>query len=375
MFLLVVILGCFFVKRKTNKPIIIGFASQLTGRQAELGVQERNGVQLAIEKINSSGGIDGRKIQLMTRDDFGIPEKAKIVDSELIKEGAVAIIGHTTSEQTLAGLKVTNPAKVVMIGPTVSTAELSNLDDYFFRVYPSFEDGFQIFSRYIYEKMNITQLAIIYDIDNYAYSNRYCKNFGDRFETLGGDITGEAKFSSIAKPDFFPLLSKLREAKAEGLLIIASDIDTAFIAQRARLMGWNVPLFTSSWAATDKLIKIGGKAVEGLIIEQAYALGSQIPTFNNFKLCYEDRFGNVPSYGATLAYDAAMILGAALKRTEGKAKGLKQALMNTTDFQGVMGTFSFNQFGDVKRPLYLSTIRNGEFINIDMLTYSGRGGE
>lgn len=373
-FLLIVISICFFIKGKTNKPIIVGFAAQLTGRQAELGVQERNGVQLAVEKINSSGGIGGREIKLIVRDDFGMPEKAKIADSELIKEGAVAIIGHTTSEQTLAGLKVTNPANVVMIGPTVSTPELSDLDDYFFRVYPSFTDGFEVFSRYIYEKMHITKLAIIYDVDNCAYSKKYGKILADKFQVLGGDISGEVEFSSSDEPDFYPLLMKLRETKAGGLLVIASDMDTAFIAQKARLMGWNIPLFTSSWAATDKLVKNGGKAVEEVKFEQAYALGSKSLKFNDFKLCYQARFGSVPSYGATLAYDAAMVLAKALKKTEGKAKGLKQALINTSDFEGVMGTFAFNKFGDVKRPFYLSTIRNGKFINIDRLSSSNYGG-
>lgn len=374
-FLLIVISICFFIKGKTNKPIIIGFAAQLTGRQAELGVQERNGVQLAVEKINSSGGIAGRKIKLIVRDDFGEPKKAKIVDSELIKEGAVAIIGHITSEQTLAGLKVTNPAKVVMIGPTVSTPELSSLDDYFFRVYPSFEDSFQVFSRYIYDKMKITRLGIIYDMDNCAYSKSYSKTFTNKFQLLGGSIVGEVDFSSDAKPDFSPLLLKLRESKADGLLIIASDMDTAFIAQRARLMGWNIPLFTSSWAATESLIKNGGKAVEKIKFEQAYALGSQAPNFNDFKLRYHARFGNAPLFGACLAYDAAMILAAALEKTEGKAKGLKQALIETGDFVGLMGSFSFDRFGDVERPFYLTTIHNGKFINIDVLSYNSHGGE
>ena len=205
-------------------------------RQAELGVQERNGVQLAVEKINASGGIAGRKISLIIHDDLGIPKEAESGDGELIKEGVIAIIGHATSAQTLAGLKVTNPANVIMIGPTVSTPELSGLDDYFFRVHPSFKNSAQAFAKYIYERSGITRMAIIYDKDNLAYSKTYSTIFTDEFQSLGGNITDEVSFSSVTQPDFSPLLSKLRESKAEGLLIVASDIDTALIAQRARLM-------------------------------------------------------------------------------------------------------------------------------------------
>jgi branched-chain amino acid transport system substrate-binding protein len=126
--LVVILFGTlvFFLKGCIKeKPIIIGFAAQLTGVQAEAGVQERNGVQLAVEKINASGGIAGRKLELCVRDDFGVPDKAKEAESELIKAGAVAIIGHETSAQTLAGLEVTNPAKVILLGPVVSSPELS----------------------------------------------------------------------------------------------------------------------------------------------------------------------------------------------------------------------------------------------------------
>lgn len=374
-FLLIVILGFFFIQKRNSKPIIIGFAAQLTGRQAELGVQERNGVQLAVEKINALGGIAGRKIQLIIRDDLGIPEKAQLVDSELIKDGATAIIGHATSVQTLSGLKVTNPANVVMISPTTSTPELSDLDDYFFRVYPSFKDSFEGFTQYIYKCSGIKRLAIIYDMDNSAYSKSYCTAFIDEFKALGGNITSEANFSSVAKPDFSPLLLKLHESKAEGLLIIASDMDAAHIAQRARLMDWQIPLFTSSWSATEKLIKNGGHAVEGIKFEHAYTLSSQTPIFNDFKTRYQARFGNAPSFGAALSYDAAMVLASALEKTKGKAKGLKQALIETRDFSGVIGTFSFNRFGDVQRPFYLSTICNGKFINIDKLTSNNYRGE
>ena len=115
-----------------KKAIRIGFVAQLTGVQAELGVQERNGVQLAMEKINAKGGIGGRPVELVVRDDLGTPEGARAADRDLIEAGVVAIIGHATSGQTMVGLSVTNPARVVMLSPTATTPELSGLDDFFF---------------------------------------------------------------------------------------------------------------------------------------------------------------------------------------------------------------------------------------------------
>jgi len=373
--LLIGIISFFFWRQNKNEPITIGFSAQLTGKQAELGVQERNGVQLAVEKINAEGGIAGRKLSLIIHDDLGRQEEAKSGDSELIKEGAIIIIGHATTAQTLAGLEVANSNNVVMISPTVSTPELSGLDDYFFRVYPSFKNSSENFAKYAYKFNGITRMAIIYDSDNLAYSKAYSTVFAHEFQSLGGNITDEVSFSSVDNPDFSPLLSKLQESKPEGLLIVASDIDTAFIAQRVRLMGWQIPMFASAWAQTETLINNGGKAVEGMKLEQAYTLNSNSQAFIDFQSRYKARFGKDPSFGAAFSYEIILVLSDALKKTHGNKDGLKQALLETHNFKGLMNTFSFDKFGDVERPWYLSTICNGKFIVVDKLASINSGGE
>lgn len=369
-FLSVGIMGFFSVKKSISKPVIIGFSAQLTGSQAELGVQERNGVQLAVEKVNAEGGIEGRKISLIIHDDLGSAKEAESGDKELIKKGAAAIIGHATTALTLAGLKATNPEHEVMIAPTVSTPELSGLDDYFFRVYPSFKDSSENFAQYVRKYNNITHIAIIYDRDNLSYSRTYSAVFSHGFQSSGGSITYENSFSSSERPDFSQLLSEVRESDAEGLLIVASDIDTAFIAQRARIMGLQIPMFASDWAQTETLINNGGKAVEGMKLVQAYSLASTSQNFIDFESHYRSRFGKDPSFGAVFSYEATLVLCQALKSTGGNKDGLKDALLGIHNFKGLMNTFSFDKYGDVERPWYLSTIYNGNFVVVNQLASS-----
>jgi branched-chain amino acid transport system substrate-binding protein len=373
LFLFTCILGLVLIVFIKNKPILIGFTSQLTGRQAELGVQERNGVQLRIEEINASGGIAGRKIKLIERDDYGIPEKAYYADRELVRAGVSAIIGHSTSELTMAGLKATNPAHVVMLGPTISTPKLSRIDDYFFRVYPSFQDSASAFAEYIYYQ-GLQRMAILFDTDNAAYVSSYRTAFAAKYKSLGGIITSSVGFSSVKHPDFSLLLMKLHECQPAGLLIIASDIDTALIAQQTRLLNWKIPLFTSAWAQTDTLIINGGKAVEGLMLEQSYVLANHSPKFLEFSLRYRARFGGNPSFGAAFGYEAASVLALALVKCQDNVKEIRQALLSIHDFPGVMGPFSFDRYGDVDRPFYLSSIRNGKFIVLKKLTSTLHGG-
>jgi len=364
----VAIFSLFFSSCIKKEPVRVGFVADLTGKQAEIGVQERNGVQLAVEKINATGGIDGRPIELIIRDDKGIPNGAKSADQELIDNGVVAIIGHATSGQTVAGLEVTNPAHVLLLSPTTSTPDLSGKFEYFFRVYPTFSESAKGFAKHIYQQRKLTKIAIIYDTDNAAYAKTYQNIFADQYRAIGGVVVGEIAFSGAAKIDFNPIVSQLRENSPEGLLIITSDVDAAMIVQRTRLMGWQVPLFASAWAQTATLIYSGGQAVEGMELEQSYAVNSQEPDFLAFKKLYQDRFGQLPSLGGTFGYEAAMVLGAALQKTQGESLGLRQAMLSIQNFKVLIDDFSFNNDGDVVRPFYLGVIHDNKVTILQPLT-------
>lgn len=350
--------GCF-----RPEPLRVGFVAQLSGVGAELGDQERNGAQLAVEEINAAGGVAGRQIDLIVKDDLGTREGAQAADRELVSSGAVAIIGHATSEQTIAGLAVTDPAHVLMLSPTASTPELSGRVDYFFRVAQALVLPRE-FARRIGADRRLQRISVIYDKDNRAYSEGYLRAFLDAYQSRGDMSVAHVSFSSKAKPDFTPLVAQLRASRPDGLLIIASDIDTALIAQRTRLLGWMIPMFTTAWAQTQTLIDNGGRALEGMEIELASSYTSQTPRCLEFKTHYQARFGLTPSFGAVFSYEATEVLAVALKSTGGKAKGLPQALVSIKDFQGLGDTLSFDRYGDVRRPIHFGVIRNGRFVGI-----------
>jgi branched-chain amino acid transport system substrate-binding protein len=317
-----------------------------------------------VEEINAAGGVGGRPIKLVVQDDLGTPEGAQTADRELIDAGVVAIIGHATSGQTIAGLAVTNPARVVMLSPTATTPKLSGRDDFFFRILFSLADRAHSLAQHIYQGRNITRLAVIRDADNTAYSKTYQEAFAGGYQLLGGILTADAGFSSKAQPDFTPMVAQLRASNPDGLLIIAADIDTALIAQRTRIMGWQIPLFTSSWAQTETLVNNGGRAVEGLELEIASAVNNQTQDYLDFKTRYQERFGQAPSFGAVAGYEAAKVLASALQKTGGKAESLPQALVGIKNFKGLADAFSFDRYGDVVRPFYLGAIRNGKYVVI-----------
>ncbi|GAK52193.1 extracellular ligand-binding receptor [Candidatus Moduliflexus flocculans] len=346
---------------QNQKPIRIGVSFELTGKNGNLGVQARNGVELAVETLNAAGGIQGRPIQLVIRDDQGMPEQAKAVDRELINEGVVAIIGHITSAQTLAAYSVTEQAGIVLISPTASSPELSGKQDHFFRVVaPNPKEG-AVLAAYCFERQKYQRLAVMYDTDNAAFTRSLLDAFTKNATALNGQIVGEIGFSSSASPDFSALLADVQALQPDALLLLVSPVDTALIAQQRQMRGWTIPLVATAWAQSPELLHKGGEAADGIVIPLAYDPNNTSPAYQEFKTRYVRRFGETPTLYAGNGYDIVLILAAALTKTAGRAGNLAKTLVEIEAVQGVAGPVKFDIYGEIARDWFLLEVKDGEF--------------
>jgi len=346
------------------EPIKIGFTAGLTGRNAALGIDGRDGAMLAVETINANGGIDGRPLQLLIEDDHGTAEGALTADLTLIDANVAAIIGHMTSDASIATWNQVKDSGMVFISPTVSTPLLAGLDDNFFRLivvnaYPA-----ATLAEYAYEELGLRKIVIFYDQDNIAFTGTYRDGFTTPFQNDGGEITAFEEFSSSQAPDFTPALKKAQATGADGIFVLASAVDTAQLAQQARLINFNIQILASNWSFTEDLIQNGGNAVEKIITVVSHDENNQNPNYLAFQNAFIERFGHAPTFAAGYGYEAVMVLAHALEKTEGEKEGLADALNKTQNFPGVHGTISFDPFGDVERTLYLITVENGKMKTI-----------
>jgi len=354
--MLAALFGC-----QNKKPIRVGVSFELTGKNGNLGVQARNGVELAVETLNAAGGIRGRSIQLIVRDDQGMPDMAKAADQELIKEGVVAIIGHITSAQTLAAYPVTEHAGIVLMSPTASSPDLSGKQDHFFRVVaPNPKEG-SVLAAYCFERQKYQRPAVIYDTDNAAFTRSLFDAFSKNAAALNGKIAGQIGFSSSANPDFTALLAEAQGLQPDALLLLASPVDTALIAQQRQLRNWTIPVIATAWAQSPELLYKGGEAVDGIVIPLAYDPNNASPEYQDFKNRYQRRFGEAPTLYAGNGYDSMLILAAALTKTDGRANDLAKTLIDIEAVQGVAGPVKFDEFGEIARNWFLLEVKNGEF--------------
>lgn len=354
--------GCDF-----NNPIKVGFSGQLTGPHADMGVSGRDGVLLAIEEINTTGGIAGRRVQLMVRDDKGTAEGAQTADRELIAEGVVAIIGHMTSGQTMAALPVMEKSGIVLLSPTTSTPSLTGRIDHFFRVIDDSTSEARLLARHVVTKIGLRRMAAIYDRDNAEYTGNYLTAFVDELQKIGGQMGEAVGYSSAEKPFFGPLVAQLSQSDSQGLLILASAFDGALIAQQSRLSGWQTDLFGCGWALSEALIENGGKAVEGMFFLSGYDLNSKAAAYVKFQRLYEERFKKAANFMARDAYEAMFLLAAALEKTHGQAAGLAQALPGIS-INGLKGTISLDDYGDGVLTRYRIIVEDGKFVTKGQLS-------
>lgn len=344
------------------EPIRIGFVAGLSGRVADLGIAGRNGVLLASEEVNQSGGINGRRIELLMRDDQQNPDTAQAVVNELLAAKVVAIIGHMTSSMSASTVPLMNAAKIVMLSPTTTSTQLSGKDDYFLRIAAATDLYTNVVAKYLAESGFRTVVAI-YDKRNLAYTGSWLKDFTGNFEKQGGSVKEKFAFTSGVDIHFSKLAEQVVQSKPDAVLSIANALDTAMFAQQLRKIGSQLPLATCEWAATEKLINLGGTAVEGIILDQFFDRDSQIPSYLTFSAAYRKRFAEEPGFASVAGYDAANTLFSALQQTS-DPKRLKQTLLEVGTFPGVQGNVHLDAFGDADRPTFLVKVEDGKFKRI-----------
>jgi len=351
-----ILTGC-----EKKEAIKVGFVGDLTGSMSELGINGRNGVLLAVEECNATGGIDGHLIKLITKDDKHDEEQALKVDQALIKEGVSAIIGHMTSTMSVKVLPLMNKEKMLMISPT--TSQLSRLDDYFIRLIPYDQTNFYL-AQYAYHQLGLRNLTIVYDLSNSAFSHMVRDDFTKEFESLSGKIILSKSFTSGPGLDYINLTKTLIDSKPEGLLIIAGSLDTAMICQHIRMTGSKISVMHNGWAGTTELVQHGGPAIEGIIFPIMYNKDSQDKLFIEFKDRYKKRFGHDPDFASVYAYEAALLLINALSESTNPTK-LKEIILKKARIDGLQGEITFDKFGDAQRNTAIVKIKDGIIFVLD----------
>lgn len=347
-----------------REPIRIGFVGGMSGRVADLGVGGRNGALLAIEERNSRGGINGRPVELVIRDDEQNAETAVRVTRELVDSRVEGVIGPMTSSMALAIVPIVNQARLVTVSPTVTTTELTGLDDYFLRVLPDTSTYAPKSARFHFEKSGLRRAAIIYDTGNRSYTESWITGFRSAFEKLGGSVVSVNSFKSGENVAFSPLVRSLFRKDPDLVILVCSAVDAALLCQQIRKVDPSVTISVSEWGSTERFVELGGAAVEGVYFAQFMDHGNTTPSYRRFLTAYRARFGQEPGFPGLAGYDAATVVLDALAARK-KGTPLKSAILATGVYPGVQRKITLDRFGDSVSTTFLTVVKNGRFVTLE----------
>lgn len=360
---IIVALAVVFIVNQTkneSEEIKIGVINSLTGSAAPYGENAQNGIKLAIDEINKESGISSKRIKIITEDDKTDPQTAVSAFRKLVNVDRVPIIiGPLSSGSAMACAPLANETKTVILSPGAATPKLTDAGDYVFRNRaPGQLEAIQT-AEFAYEQLKIRKMAIFYI--NTDYGVGFKDIFKNHFESLQGEIIFIESFDQ-GQSDFRTQIAKMKEINPKGVYILGVPIEVGHILRQAAEIGFKTKFLMNNMEDPN-LIKIAGEAAEGIFFAiPMFDPTDPNPRVQNFTSEYKNRYGRIPDMFAADGYDAVYLIKYAIEQEEYKGEGIKNALYKIKNYQGVNGVITFDENGDVIKPLAIKTVKNGRFV-------------
>lgn len=344
-----------------DNEIRIGEFGSMTGNEATFGISTHNGIVMVIDDVNAAGGINGKKLKLITLDNEGKPEVAVNVVTRLVTQDKVhVLLGEVASSRSLAAAPVAQRYGIPMISPSSTNPRVTEVGDYVFRV--CFTDPFQgyVIAKYASEDLKAKTAAILIDTKS-DYSVGLAEFFKKTFTEKGGQIVATENYVG-GDIDFKAQLTSIRGKKPDVVVLPGYYTEAGLVLKQARELGLNQPFLGGDGWDSPKLFEIAGDAANGNFISNHYSADDKDPRVQDFIKRYRDRFKETPDGLAAMGYDAALVLVDALKRSADlSGAAIKEAIKATKAFPGVTGVISIDEQRNASKPAVMLKIEGKGF--------------
>jgi len=359
-------------KEPSKKPIKIGIAVSITGPTSWLGEPERNTAIMYVEEINKAGGINGNPIELIVEDTGGDVTKAVNAVNKLItKDGVVAIIGPSTSGESMAAAKIAEQHKIPLISCAAAEAITLPIEEkhYVFKTPQKDSDAaVRIFEHM--KKKGYKKIGIMADSSGFGDQGR--KQLVKYAPQYGITIVENEAYSP-KDTDMTPQLTKMKAAGVEAIVNWSVVPAQSQVPINMRQLGMTIPLYQSHGFGNIKFAKAAGAAAEGIIFPCGRLLAAeslpddhpQKKVLMDYKKKYEERFKDSVSTFGGHAYDALFIIVEAIKKAgEPTPDKIRNEIEKIKGYVGTAGIFNFSpedHNGLKKDAFELLTVKDGKF--------------
>ncbi|WP_420802059.1 ABC transporter substrate-binding protein [Tumebacillus flagellatus] len=347
--------------------IKIGANLELTGAVAAFGTSQLNGIKLAMEEINSAGGVNGKKLEVVSADNASKKDESTRTATKLITEDKVDVLmGAAISGDTFAAVEVANNKKIPMLTPSATNDDITfdhkknKLNDYVFRA--CFIDSFQgkVMADFSADNLKAKN-AVIYTDNSSDYSKGLAKSFKSEFESKGGKIVAEESYQT-KDTDFKAVLTRIKTLNPEVIWVPGYYEEVGKIVKQAREMGITAAIEGGDGWDAPQLVDIAGKEnLNNTFISNHYTSEDPDPKVRKFIDAFKAKYNTVPDAMAVLGYDATYMVADAVKRAGSTDKEkIKEALANTKNFEGVTGKISLDKNHDPVKAAVVLEYKDGK---------------
>jgi len=334
------------------------------------------GLQMAIDEVNASGGIHGRRLVLRREDDHGSVNEGLMVAQKLADDPQVAaVIGHLNSYVTVPAAAVYESGGMLLMAPASTDPELTRKGyGNVFRIIPTDQQTGREMAEYA-AAHGYGRVGIYYVRD--SYGRALANAFEERAASTGLQVAARASYDPDASGQSRAFSTTLREWKDMELdaIFLAGQVPQAgSLVAEARRQGLNVPVLGVDAMSSPALVEAGGSAVEGTVIPAPFSAAEPRPAVQRFVAAFHRRYGVDPDPGSALGYDAMRVLAEAMRRAGSAAPSDVAKAMRGLGYEGVTGAIAFEPGGDLKqRAMVKTVVRNGQFRYLgEQLAQAGR---
>ncbi len=358
--LLCCIAGLFGCTKPDDNVIRIGAAGPMTGDQSKMGIDLRNGVELAIAEWNAKGPLLGKTIQLVPGDDQADPKQAVSIANKFVNQKVNAVVGHWNSNCSINASPYYHSANMVAISPASTNPRLTQQGfKTVFRVCGTDDQQGGVAAEFALRTLKPRTIAIVHDKTTYG------QGLADYFKKSVEGKVQIVYYDGIQTkdPDYKAVLTAIKDKKPDAYFFGGVYPEAGRLVRQAKEVGLNIPMITGDGVWDPTFISIAGKSAEGTYVTFGKD-PSGLPTSKAFNEKYTAKYGPPGPY-SVYAYDAANIILTAMQQT-GTVDGLKVAeYISQNTFRGAFGDTSFDKNGDVtKAPYVVWKVVDGKFVEV-----------
>lgn len=347
----------------TAQVVQLGAVLPLTGEVASYGTGSKEGVEFAVDEVNKAQSK--YRFEVAFEDSKGDPKTAlSALQNLLATKKPVALIGENVSSATLAMVPVIDAAKIVLVSPSASAPSLAGKSRYFFRVFPSDSEEGDFIVSAIKKRVPEAKVGIVYVNNDYGVGLK--EVFISKAKEGGLAVLGAFGYEK-GSTDFRPILAKVKSLKPNVIYIPSYYQDGAALLKQARELG----ITASFWGATanedPQFLAIAGQSAEGFHypVAAAYDAKSSDAHVKAFVTNFQASRGKEPGLLAALGYDSAKLILDGILANGPTSEGIREFITGQKSYLGVSGTMTFDEMGEVHKPILLKSVKNGKFALAD----------